>query len=686
MAESKTPHELVKDPDLPPANESELIDAFLIGPAQEPAGGPDALPIQQASSGPDPAIVSPTGDDKGSSFEIEWFDEERKPATGHLFAEPPPEPPLQPFEVIREPKPTAKPTGSGARTGKGGVEAARPGLTVSAHPSIWVRLMWGVMPLFLLVAGYGSVILTQKGTGYAWDEAYYYEPAEKAADWLIEVIRGNQPFDQKTIDEYWGDHHEHPSVQKILSGLAIRAFPDPERHQWAMRLPIAILFGMTLNLLYWLGRRTWGPMSGLIIALIYATMPRIFGHAHLAAMETPMVFMMLLVVFCFLRGLDSPFWALMTGVSFGLLLATKINGFFLPIPLILWGQLYARRRYVNNLFAMLILGPLVFVAAWPWLWPDPVMRLLNYLAFHATHQPTALYFMGQTWGYGQPVAPWFYPLVIVGVTIPLSGLVLIVWGVARTLVGMPRRPIGALYLMCALVMLGVASAPSIPKYDGERLFMPVFPFLALLGGSGMVGLVAMIQRLAAHERRQDPHHQQRVWRWAALGMVLIVLSDGAMAIHNYQPYLLSYFNPLVGGLRGAVEKYGFEATYWGEALNDEVVDEINQLPNGARLKPLALNELCLQHLQLWGRINPDIRIGGEPPFDYHLLLMRRGFFRRPETALADSQRFPVIKEWDKMGVPIIALYQTGAGYEAYLRDLAVRAAAENPTAQGPAAR
>ena len=55
-----------------------------------------------------------------------------------------------------------------------------------------------------------------------------------------------------------------------------------------MRLPIAILFGMSLNLIYWLGRRTWGPVPGLIAALIYATMPRIFGHAHLASIKMPL--------------------------------------------------------------------------------------------------------------------------------------------------------------------------------------------------------------------------------------------------------------------------------------------------------------------------------------------------------------------------------------------------------------
>lgn len=618
-----------------------------------------------------PGSGAPPESGDAQALKVEFFDEERPPESGHLFAEPPPEPPLMPFEVIREPRPQTSTSPAGARGAKGGPSAHSAAAPVQlasslSRPPLWVRLFWAFLPLFLLVAGFGSVVLTQKGIGYAWDEAYYYNPSLKAVDWLTDALHGGRPFDKLSIDAAWNDHPEHPSIQKFLSGIALRAFPNPILQLWAMRLPIAILFGMTLNLLYWLGRRTWGPVPGLIAALIYATMPHVFGYAHFASMETPLVFMTLLVVFCFLRGLDSPFWAVMTGLSFGLLLATKINGFFLPIPLILWGQLYARRRYVNNLFAMLVLGPIFFVLAWPWLWHDTALRILDYLKFHAAHQQTALYFMGRTWGgFGNPNAPWFYPLVMVGVTVPLTSMIVILWGLLRTLFALPRRPIGALFLLCALVMLGVACAPETPRYDGVRLFLPVFPFLALLGGSGAVGLIGLVQRLITRPGQPETVHQRRFRRWAIAGLVLILFSDGALAIRSNYPYLLSYYNPLVGGLKGA-DAAGFETTYWGEALNDQVIEGVNALPPGTSIKPLALHELCLQHLQDWGLIDSDIRIGGKPPYDYHLLLMRKGFFQRPERALAEpGGPFPPVKVWERKGVPMIALYKTGLEFERY---------------------
>ncbi|MEN6624708.1 MAG: glycosyltransferase family 39 protein [Candidatus Sumerlaeia bacterium] len=612
---------------------------------------------------------------EGARFDIEWFDESSPPESGHMFAEPAPEPPPAPFEIVHDPdKPRhAKKKGPAAEAAQAPAPAAEKKF---ALPPIWIRVFWGFMPLILMVAGYASVLLTQGKVGYAWDEAYYYEPSAKAADWLTEVVCGKKPFGREAIDEYWGDLHEHPSVQKFLSGIALRTFTDPMKSLGALRIPSAILFGMTLALLYMLGRRAFGPMSGLIAAILYATLPRVFGHAHFATMEPALLFMMLLVVFCFLRGLDHPFWAAMTGISFGLLLATKINGFFLPIPLILWGHLYARRRYTNNLFAMLTLGPAVMVAAWPWLWHDTAARLLEYLHFHAVHQKTAVFFMGQRWGYNvTPNAPWYYPSVMFWITTPIVALVLIAVGALRTLVRPHLRPYGALFMLCALAMWAVASAPDTPKYDGVRLFLPMYPFLALLGGSGFVSLIRRIEWLVARGNR-DPNRGEWFVHKVAFAFALLLLVDGGGSIWRYYPYMLSYYNPFVGGLRGAASRY--ESIYWGEALNHDTIDVLNALPQGSRIKPLAMHEKCFIDLQHWGLLDPTLRIGGDPPYDYHILQFRRGFFGRPERALADSGRFKQIHEVQKGGAPLLGIYQTGIPFEQYWPTLPMDAPPPRP--------
>jgi hypothetical protein len=318
---------------------------------------------------------------------------------------------------------------------------------------------------------------------------------------------------------------------------------------------------------------------------------------------------------------------------------------------------------------MLTLGPAAMVLAWPWLWPDPAGRLLAYLYFHAQHQQTALFFMGKAWGYGGVNAPWFYPLAMIGVSVPLVSLALIGLGVLKTCYRVQRRPYSALFLTIVIVLLGVACAPATPRYDGVRLFLQVFPFLALLGGSMMATLIEMLER--AGRRRGFRGHPSRYGpaRWARNVLLLLIAIDGGGACMRAHPYLLSYFNPLAGGVAGARDR-GFEITYWGDALNHEAIETLNKLPDGSTVMPLALHALCLKHLQIWGELKEELKIGeGEPPYDYYLLQMRRGFFRYPEKALADGGRFRPVADWGPEGVPLLALYETGPAFEEYWTEL-----------------
>ena len=48
--------------------------------------------------------------------------------------------------------------------------------------------------------------------------------------------------------------------------------------------------------------------------------------------------------------------------------------------------------------------------------------------------------------------------------------------------------------------LALSSLPFSPKYDGVRLFLPAFPFLALLAGVGGEGLAEKIRGTRTHEK------------------------------------------------------------------------------------------------------------------------------------------------------------------------------------------
>ena len=105
-----------------------------------------------------------------------------------------------------------------------------------------------------------------------------------------------------------------------------------------------------------------------------------------------------------------------------------------------------------------------------------------------------------------------------------------------------------LYLVAAiLAVLGLFST-NVPVYDGERLFLLVFPLWALLIGDGFARIW---DHLSGSRGR------------GVLVAFLLLQGYGVVAFH---PFGTSYYNLLVGGLRGA-DRLGLERAYWSEAVD-----------------------------------------------------------------------------------------------------------------------
>ncbi len=104
-----------------------------------------------------------------------------------------------------------------------------------------------------------------------------------------------------------------------------------------------------------------------------------------------------------------------------------------------------------------------------------------------------------------------------------------------------------------------------------------------------------------------------------------MVGSAALALIRIHPYELSYYNELAGGPRGAWKR-GFELTYWYDAFNNRVIDDLNQrLPPHARVD--LLNEhtkdsvVVFSELQNLGILRRDIILGGEAgKFPYVWLL------------------------------------------------------------------
>ena len=76
--------------------------------------------------------------------------------------------------------------------------------------------------------------------------------------------------------------------------------------------------------------------------------------------------------------------------------------------------------------AMGVLGPIVFVAHWPYLWPDVLARYKWYLSFHLHHEHFPIFYFGELLTH--PPFPRSFIYVMTAVTVPLPVLVLFIMG------------------------------------------------------------------------------------------------------------------------------------------------------------------------------------------------------------------------------------------------------------------
>jgi len=509
----------------------------------------------------------------------------------------------------------------------------------------------------LALAAIVAVLLTYRGIAYSWDEAYYLAPAQMTVDWFGEFIADpRHAASPEAIARYWAGPIDHstgrpvgivelPSVVKWAMGFSWAL----TRRWWgelrALRFPAALAFGFSVFLVYLLTLNSYRRRAAVIAAVAFMTMPRVFGHAHIGATETITNAVILLSIYCFFRGLNSPLWAVLFGIAYGVALDTKINAILLAPVLIVWGHAFHRRTYVNNFFSMVFISPIVWIALWPWLWHDTLARILGYLHFFTAHQQTAVWYLGEQYGYGRPNAPWHYPIVMTLVTVPLPVLIFAICGLARTAAHCRWEYRGILFTFYGLAVLVQASLPGTPKYDGTRLFFSLFPMLAILAGGGADSLVQLFPWNRTIRGSLNVRHV------VAAVFLAIIAGNGVISIARIHPHELSYFNILVGGLKGAATR--FETSYWGESLNEEVIEYLNSLPEGARIKPLAMHTLVLRHLQEWGVLRRDLRFDTGPPYDYWLLHVRKGFFGRAEKYLFD--RVPK-KVFSFRGVPFFCIY------------------------------
>ncbi len=175
---------------------------------------------------------------------------------------------------------------------------------------------------------------------------------------------------------------------------------------------------------------------------------------------------------------------------------------------------------------------------WPWIWFDTGARLGAYFNFHLHHYGILFYFGGTL--YNQNPAPWFAPLTMLSITTPVVTLVLVLMGLWASPAGPLKRFAGAAGPSPAHRRVAAGDR----QVRGVKLFLPVFPYLCVLAGLGFA--------TAARELTKP---------WMQRALVAVCLMPALAGVVAYRGYWLSYYNEIIGGVRGATRS-GFERQYY----------------------------------------------------------------------------------------------------------------------------
>ncbi|HEY2157524.1 MAG TPA: glycosyltransferase family 39 protein [Isosphaeraceae bacterium] len=456
----------------------------------------------------------------------------------------------------------------------------------------------------------------------------------------------------RAMSRFWPfareEPHGHPPFYAIV-GLA----GDVLAPSWAplprARLGPMIAFSLTGGALFTFLARRRGLWAGAAAVGAWASQPRLFAHGHYAHYDALLACLWVGSILAFLKAVEPDErpsanprwgWVVVFGLLAGAAAATKLTGWFLPLPFVAWALLARDRRAGRALTVGGIVAVLTtYLLIQPW-WGDPLGGVEGFLGSNLTRGRTTYIptqFLGQIYLTPQGSLPWYNTLLWTAFVTPVGFLALAIAGAGWAVRNARARPIWTLVVVHWAALLILRALPHTPGHDAERQFLPAFGCLAICAGLGAAWIV------------------ERLGRWGK-ALVAAAIAEGAASVALMMPVPLSYYSPLVGGLPGAA-RLGMEPTYYWDALSDAALDRLNRgtAPGESVLFPVITGSL--RHLAQTGKLRPGLldvataEHAGIAPA-WYVVQNRPGAFTPQDRALVARAK-PEDVLVSKWGVPLI---------------------------------
>ncbi|MFO0949877.1 MAG: glycosyltransferase family 39 protein [Isosphaeraceae bacterium] len=258
----------------------------------------------------------------------------------------------------------------------------------------------------------GVMLATEPFLAIVWDEGYTLgreerlrlwfralsDPPGFAARWqppAVELVQqeGAPPprpeqintrsrllFDPQVLAWFWPfareEPHGHPPFYALVGLVGDLLTP------WRAMLPRARLgpmlaFSLTAGALFGFVRRRWGVWPAVGAVSAWVLQPNLFGHGHYATYDALLSALWLGAVMAFSNAVEPSArprggWTILFGLLLGFAADTKLTGWFIPLPMLVWVALTRSRRGLAVLAAGAgIAGLTLYLLNPPW-WSEPI--------------------------------------------------------------------------------------------------------------------------------------------------------------------------------------------------------------------------------------------------------------------------------------------------------------------------
>jgi hypothetical protein len=452
-----------------------------------------------------------------------------------------------------------------------------------------------------------------------------------------EVVRYFWPFSRE-------EPHGHPPFYALAGLLGDLVTPWRAPLERARLGPI-LFFSMTAGWVWVSCRKRWGFWPAAAALGSWLLQPNLFAHGHYAGYDGLLTSLWVCAVLAFMEASGETGegerirwkWVIVLGVIGGWAADTKLTGWFLPVPFLVWSLIERERRAPAILGVAGVAGLATLILFNPPWWFNVVGGIEEFLRSNLTRGrtiPIKILFLGRVISTPDGSLPWYNTLVWTLLVTPVGFLALGLLGAGSGVVPNPRSRWARLFALHWVLFLVLRGLPHTPGHDGVRLFLPAFGCLALLAAPGAHWLLG---------------------RWPRAGGWVVGASwlEGLISIACLMPTPLSYYSPLVGGLPGAA-RLGMEPTYYWDALDGEALDWINRNTAPGEKVAFASNPSSWLYLRREGKLKPDFMMNRPGVFRWYVVQNRPGAFSEMDHHLIAHAQPAYLRA--RLGVPLLWIF------------------------------